>query len=112
MMFFLRSIASLFLIIDLCTSQQLCIDSCSFNHGFDENLTLPPNCTFTQRNQCDVILTFDYSTRIVNIQFGSYSHKQQRDDIAYTSELIAHTVITLDDDSSAQNIGRILLFDW
>ncbi len=104
-MFFLWSIASLSLIIKFCTSQQFCIDSCSFHHNFDEHLTLPPNCTLTQRHQCDVILTFDYSTRIVNIQFGSYAHKQQqRDDMVYTSELITHTIITLDGDSSAQNI--------
>jgi hypothetical protein len=104
MMFFLWYVVSLFLIINSCTSEQLCIDSCKFDHNFDADLTLPPNCNFTQRDQCDVILTFEYSTRIVNIEFGTLSRKQQRDDIVYTSELISHTTITLDGDSSTENM--------
>ena len=78
---------------------QLCIDSCSFDYDFDASFTLPPSCTFIQRDQCDVILTFNYSARIINIKFGTLSHKQQRDDIVYTYELISNTVITLDGDS-------------
>jgi hypothetical protein len=95
---------SLLLIINSCISDQLCIDSCSFDHDFDASFAIPPNCTFIQRDQCDVILTFNYSARIINIKFGTLSHKQQRDDITYTSELISNTIITLDGDSSAQNI--------
>ncbi|UJR23048.1 hypothetical protein I4U23_026074 [Adineta vaga] len=103
-MFFLWLSISLLLITKFCTSQPLCIDSCKFNHNFDDTLVLPSNCTIQQRDQCATILIFDYSNRIVNIQFGSYSNRQQRSNIIYTTELITDTIITLDGESSAQNV--------
>ena len=103
-MYFLWYLSSLLLIVNSCTSERRCIDSCSFEHQFDAKLILPSTCTFSQRDQCDAILTFDYSSRTVNIKFGTLSRKRQRDDIVYTSEIISHTSITLSGDSSAENI--------
>ncbi|CAF1162098.1 unnamed protein product [Adineta steineri] len=101
-MFFLWSIGSLLLILNSCICQQLCINSCNFNQDFDADLVRPSNCTIIEQERCSAILIFDYSTRIVNIQFGSYSKKQQRDDILYTSELISTTMITLENESSTK----------
>ncbi len=68
-MFFLWYISCLLLIINSFTNEQLCIYSRSFDHNFNETLILLYNCTFTQRNQCVVILTFNYTTRIVKHKF-------------------------------------------
>lgn len=100
----LSSLLVVILAIPACTGTQLCVDSCSVDHDFDGNFTLPLNCTFVQRDQCDVLITFDYSARIIHFQFGTLSQSQQRDPVVYTSDNIAHTTITLDGDSNAQHI--------
>jgi hypothetical protein len=104
LMFLLWCITSLLLIINSCNSAQLCVDSCTFEHDFDATFALPSNCTFVQRDQCDTILTFNFLTRIVNIQFGKLSQEEQGNDSDYTSDNIAHTVIALDGDLSVQHV--------
>ena len=98
------SILLVILTIPACTGTQLCISSCHFELDFTKNLTLPLNCTFVQREQCDVVIIFDYSTRMIDFQFGTQSKKHRLNDEEYTSDNIVHTVITLDGNSGAQQV--------
>ena len=102
-MSFVCYLFSVAILLNVCLGQQLCIDSCKFEQPFEQNFTLPSNCTSSQQTECSVVLTFDYTTRVVTIEFGFSQTDRHSEPITYTSDNIAYTTFTLNDNSSVQH---------
>ena len=95
-MFFFWYLLNIFLVIHSCISDQLCIDTCKIRHDMHTSFELPPECTVTRREQCTVLLIFNYAEQTVTIDFAFESYKQhlQAD---YQTDNVVHSVITLQD---------------
>jgi hypothetical protein len=101
-MFFLWSLLHFVFIINSASSDQVCVSSCEFEQNFQSIFCLPPKCTFTRRDQCSVILKFNYQTQIVTVDFSSQLHKQRLDAV-YKTDHVVNSVINLEETSFIQH---------
>jgi hypothetical protein len=97
-MFFFWYLLNFFLIINSCISDQVCINSCQFNFDIHAEFTLPHDCTYTRREQCAVMIIFDYEDAAIEIDFGFESDKPDNKSV-YDTDNIIITVINLEDPS-------------
>lgn len=103
-MLLLCSLLVIFSVFHQSNAEQLCLESCRFDHSFDGNFTIPLNCTIGPREQCAATMTFDYTNRVVHMLFGNLSKSVQSDAENYTTDNVIHTSIGLDGDSSTEHV--------
>lgn len=103
-MFLLYSLLIFLLSFHQTNGDQLCFESCRFDHAFEGNFTIPLNCTIGRRDECAATITFDYTHDVVNMLFGNLSRISESNAENGTTDLVIHTSIGLEGDSSTEHV--------